>query len=239
MSGQPSSSEWLVVLRANGVVDSVHGGAPVTWLGHPLVSAPGTAGVLRRAAADLLRDAASANVRRRVVRCVEDGVEVDVELLLVEAVPLRRTHSRVFDLVTRTLEFFASQAKASEIDLTIDKADNVPAAFVFDGEKIAWALATLVANALRYARKHVAVHVRYEEDDPALAIDVADDGPGMPASQARWLFEPNPSTGRSTGLALLMVRDVLHAHRGIVSVATEPGRGTTFTMRLPRITGVS
>ena len=231
-------AEWLVVLRADGVVDSVHGGAPVTWLGHPLVSAPGTAGLLRRAATELLKEAPTANVRRRVVRCVEDGGDVDIELLLVEALPLRRAHSRIFELVTRTLDFFASQAKSSAIDLTIDKAENVPPAFLLDGEKIAWALATLVANALRYARAHVEVHVRWDEEKGDLLLEVTDDGPGMPEHQTRWLFEANPATGRSAGLALLMVRDVISAHRGTVSVQSRPGHGTTFTMRIPRLGAV-
>jgi signal transduction histidine kinase len=165
---------------------------------------------------------------------VEQEIDIDIELLLVEALPVRRAHSRIFDLVTRTLDFFASQAKTSAIDLTIDKASNVPAAFLLDGEKIGWALATLVANALRYARAHVAVHVRYAEEEGALVFDVTDDGPGMSAQQTRWLFEANPATGQSAGLALLMVRDVLSAHRGSVSVVSHPGEGTTFTMRIPR-----
>lgn len=233
-----SAADWVVVLRADGVVDSVQGGAPVTWLGHSLVNAPGTAGVLRRAAAELMREPPTSNVRRRIVQCVDDGRDVDVELLLVEALPVRRAHSRIFDLVTRTLDFFASQAKTSAIDLTIEKADDVPAAFHLDGEKIAWALATLVANALRYARTHVGVHVRCDEDG-ALRIDVTDDGPGMSEQQTRWLFEANPATGRPAGLALLLVRDVLAAHRGTVAVTSQVGEGTTFTMRIPRLEAIS
>lgn len=232
-------AEWLVVLRADGVVDAVDGGAPVTWLGHALVDAPGTAGVLRRAANDLVLGPPTSSVRRQKVRCMNGDVPVDVELLLVEALPMRRAHTRVHELVMRTLDLFSSQARTSNIDLTIDQADDVPPAVVVDSEKIAWALSTLVGNALRYARNHVAVHVRWEESIPAflpaLVIDVTDDGPGMSEHTTRWLFQRNAATGESAGLALLMVSDVLAAHRGSIGVRSQVGSGTTFTIRIPRV----
>jgi signal transduction histidine kinase len=227
--------EWLVVLRADGVVDSVEGGAPVTWLGHALVDMPGTPAVLRNAAADLVDAPPTSNVRRRKVRWMDGDKELNVEVLLVEALPLRRAHTRIHELVMRTLDVFASQAKSNKIDLTIDQAADVPTTVVLDGEKIAWALSTLVGNALRYARSHVGVHVRWDEATSELVVDVTDDGPGMPEHQTRWLFERNPASGKSAGLALLMVRDVLAAHRGSVSVRSHIGDGTTFTMRIPRV----
>jgi len=230
----PEVAEWLVVLRADGVVESAEGGAPVTWLGHRLADAPGTAAVIRQAATELVVAPPTSNVRRRRVRCVDGGKRIDVDLVLVEALPLRRAHTRVHELVMRTLDLFASQAKSNNIDLTIDQSPDVPAAVVLDSEKIAWALSTLVANGLRYARTHVQVHVRWDDSASALVIEVADDGPGMPDHRTRWLFERNPS-GQSAGLALLMVRDVMVAHRGSVAVQSQVGRGTTFTLRLPRV----
>jgi signal transduction histidine kinase len=231
----PEVAEWLVVLGADGVVESVEGGAPITWMGHPLVDAPGTAGVLRQAAAGLVLAPPTSNVRRRMVHCVEGTKKVQVEVLLVEALPLRRAHTRVHELVMRTLDLFASQAKSNNIDLTIEQAGGVPPAIVLDSEKIAWALSTLVANALRYARTHVGVHVGWDDSSSGLVVEVSDDGPGIPEHQRRWLFERNPTTGQSAGLALLMVRDVMAAHRGSVVVESQAGRGTTFTLRIPRV----
>lgn len=229
--------EWLVVLRADGVVESVEGGAPETWVGRALVDAPGTAGILRQAAADLAHahSPSTSMVRRRKVRCTLDGdAKVDVELLLVDALPLRCAPTRLQELVMRTLDIFASQATSNGIDLTIDQAKGAPAVVMIDGEKVAWALSMLVANALRYARKHVGVHVRWEEWAGELVLEVTDDGPGMPESLTRWLFERNPATGESAGLALVMVRDVITAHRGSIAVQSKLGRGTTFTARIPR-----
>jgi light-regulated signal transduction histidine kinase (bacteriophytochrome) len=228
-------ASWLIVLRADGVVDSVEGGAPRAWVGQALVDAPGVAPLVRRAAAELVEAPPTSNVRRRVVRCAVGRKKVDVEVLLVEAVPLRRARTRVDELVMRTLDLFASQARSSNIDLTIDQAPDVPPVIVVDVEKIAWVLSTLVANGLRYATAHVGVHVRWDGPTSGLLIEVTDDGPGMAGHTVQWLFERNPTNGQSTGLALVVVRDVIAAHRGTLAVESRPGRGTTFTLRIPRV----
>jgi signal transduction histidine kinase len=215
-------------------VDSVEGGASVGWLGRTLDDAPHAPAVLRQAAADVLRGPPTTRVRRRRVSCPHGDHTVEAEVLLVEALPLRRALTSVHDLVVRTLDLFQSQAKSREIDLSFDLADVTPPAVVVDREKVAWAISTLVANALRYARAHVDVRVGSDSDKRTLVIGVSDDGPGIPDQEARWLFEHNPATGKSAGLALLMVRDVVAAHRGTVSVKTTRGQGSTFTMRIPR-----
>ncbi len=230
-----SKHHWFVILRADGVVESVEGGAPVTWLGHVLAELPDAPADVRKAAEELGSSPPTSNVRRRYVTWVVNRRTIGIEVLLIEALPVRRAHTRVHELVMRTLDVFALQAKSSKIDLTIEKAPDVPAVVVLDGEKIAWALSTLVGNALRYAQSHVGVHLHWDETTSVLVFDVSDDGPGMLDHQKRWLFERNPMTGQSAGLALVMVRDVLAAHRGSVTVASRIGNGTTFTMRLPRV----
>jgi signal transduction histidine kinase len=231
---QTSISEWLVVLRADGVVDSVEGGAPPEWVGRPLAEAKGTPGVVRRAAATLMGAPPTSNVRRKKVRCLDGTTEIDVEVLLVEALPLRRAPTPVHQLVMRTLDLFASQAKSSRIELKIDQDRQVPAMVVIDAEKIAWALSTLVVNALRYTRTHVRVHVGWDDARDELVIEVADDGPGIPEGKIPWLFERDPVSGQAAGLALPMVRDVMAAHRGSVAVQNH-AVGTAFTLRVPRV----
>lgn len=229
--------EWLVVLRADGVVDAVEGGAPATWLGRSLVDAPEASEALRQAADELVRSPPTSFVRRRRVFCTDGEGQLDVELLLVEALPIRRVFTRIHDLAMRTLDLFMLQAKSSDIDLTFDLEEGIPPALSVDSEKIAWAISTLVANALRYAKKHVGVHVRWESTSNDVIVEVSDDGAGIAEAQARWLFERNPATGKAAGLALLMVRDVVAAHRGSVAVESKPGHGSKFTLRIPRVSG--
>jgi signal transduction histidine kinase len=234
-SGTPDADEWLVILRADGVVDAVEGGAPVTWLGRKLADAPSTSGTIRRAVAELMHATPTAIARRRKVSCIEGERQVEVELLLVEALPVRRALTSVHELVMRTLDLFMSQAKSNHIDLSFELAENVPPAVFVDSEKIAWAISMLVANALRYAKSHVGVHVRWESAPNDLVITVQDDGAGIPEAQARRLFERDPVTGKAAGLALLMVKDIVASHRGSVAVTSKPGHGSAFTLRIPRL----
>ena len=231
--------DWVVVLRPDGVVDSVDGGAPSTWLGRVLGDAPDAPEAVRRAARDVTRPT-SRYVRRRVVNARHGDRLADVELLVVNALPIRHVYARIDELVMQTLDAFVAQARASKIELRVEQERDVPAALVLDREKIAWALATLVGNAMRYAQQgravlpRVRVRIRWDAEREELVVAVADNGPGVPPQQVRWLFERDPSTGRSAGLALVMVRDVVAAHHGSIDVKSTIDKGTTFTVRIPR-----
>jgi PAS domain S-box-containing protein len=67
-------------------------------------------------------------------------------------------------------------------------------------------------------------------------VTVRDDGPGIPADTLRRVFEPFFTTkplGRGTGLGLSVVHGVMKAHKGVVTVQSEVGRGTTFELLFP------
>ena len=69
-----------------------------------------------------------------------------------------------------------------------------------------------------------------------VAVSVADDGPGIDASLRDRVFEPfftTKSAGRGTGLGLSICRRIAEAHGGVLEVASNPGAGARFTVRLP------
>lgn len=230
---------WTVILRADGFVDMVEG-APSTWVGHALHDVPGVPAELV-AAADALRalPPSPASLRIRSVHWAGGHAE----LVLLEALPLRRTLVNVSELLLRTLDVFLTQARNSEVDMQLDAGADLPAVLFVDGEKLAWALTTLVGNALRAfddheAREraaHITLLAAWNAERRVLELTVRDTGRGMPESRSRWLFEQDPSTGRSAGLALAMVRDVMVAHRGSVSVHSAVGVGTSITLHVPRL----
>ena len=68
----------------------------------------------------------------------------------------------------------------------------------------------------------------------AVEVVVRDNGVGIPAAQISRIFEPYFTTkSKGTGLGLALVRQTIHDHGGTISVASEPGRGTAFTVTIP------
>jgi two-component system OmpR family sensor kinase len=156
--------------------------------------------------------------------------------------PLKRVPTDVRALVNATMSIFADQAAAADVSLTARVDDDVPAQATVDPEKTAWAISTLIGNALRFVRRgtrrmpggSIDVHVKRGAEPGALAIEVADDGPGIPGDKLPWLFRRREGEPIAAGLALCLVRDVALAHGGDVDVrsSTEAEHGTSITVSL-------
>jgi signal transduction histidine kinase len=95
------------------------------------------------------------------------------------------------------------------------------------------------ADALKkYGGSQVTVSVDSDPSDPWITIRVADDGPGMTEEVARRCMEPYFSTkarGESTGMGLALVHALVTGAGGQVEIHSAPGRGTTFSLILPRV----
>jgi two-component system OmpR family sensor kinase len=121
------------------------------------------------------------------------------------------------------------------------------AAFLVDGDeaRLRQVIGNLMSNALTHTPPGTPVHVTIgsgalDSGAQAVVLDVADEGPGMPADQAQRVFERfyradqarNRSSG-GTGLGLAIVAGLVEAHGGTVSVRTAPGQGADFQVKLP------
>jgi signal transduction histidine kinase/CheY-like chemotaxis protein len=96
----------------------------------------------------------------------------------------------------------------------------------------------LLSNALKYTTEGEIV-VGLGGDDAEVALTVADTGVGIPLAQQSRIFDRfhrGDGTDRTSGagIGLALVADAVQAHQGKVEVSSEPGRGSTFTVRLPR-----
>jgi signal transduction histidine kinase len=105
-----------------------------------------------------------------------------------------------------------------------------------DEIQIGQVLFNLLRNAVQAVDGRGRIVVAAARDGDAVRIDVGDDGPGIdPERQAR-IFEPLFSTRpRGLGLGLAVSRDLAEANGGTLSVSSQPGRGATFSVRLPAL----
>jgi two-component system sensor histidine kinase SenX3 len=129
-------------------------------------------------------------------------------------------------------------ADSRDVDIVSSLAPGVQ---VFgDAGLLATAIRNLVGNAINYSEPGTRVAVSVRAEDQLVEIAVADQGPGIPQSQQARIFERfyriDPARSRGTGgtgLGLAIVKHICANHGGEVTVWSEKGHGSTFTMRLP------
>jgi signal transduction histidine kinase len=116
--------------------------------------------------------------------------------------------------------------------------DTEPAEIEVDAMRLQRAMQNLLGNAVQaiHSRPGGRIDLRTWVADSVLNISVRDNGPGIPLEVKERLFEPFMTFGKTggTGLGLAIVRNVVDAHRGQISVESEPGEGTEFHIRLPQ-----
>jgi signal transduction histidine kinase len=130
------------------------------------------------------------------------------------------------------------------ISLHLDESLTEAPVVLGDEGRLRQIVGNLVTNALTHTPGDTRVTVTVTEDaaDPRmLVLRVADQGPGMDPADAGRAFERfyRVDTARTraaggTGLGLAIVASLVAAHGGTVDLATAPGQGATFTVRLPR-----
>jgi signal transduction histidine kinase len=128
---------------------------------------------------------------------------------------------------------------ASHRQVTVRLAP-VPAVITGDGGRLTEALTNVVVNAIQYNRSGGTVAVEVRRDAAEVAIDVHDTGIGIPSGDCERIFEPfyRADAARSrdaggAGLGLAVTRAIVERHGGRIACTSEPGAGTTISIRLP------
>ncbi|WP_353720421.1 ATP-binding protein [Dyadobacter sp. 676] len=130
-----------------------------------------------------------------------------------------------------------TQAESRDIRLQIEE-NGVRSHVLADSEKTAWVLTNLISNAIRYSYDHSSVQIALTEDDETVQIAVRDNGQGISQEYKDKIFDRYfrvPGSAREgTGLGLAISREFMEAQNGTLTVESELGAGSTFTIGLKK-----
>jgi PAS domain S-box-containing protein len=107
----------------------------------------------------------------------------------------------------------------------------------FDTAQVQEVISNIITNAIQAIPDSGEVKIKTSEDDSNVYIEIADTGTGIPKDNLDKIFIPFYSSkeyGKGTGLGLSIAKKVIKEHEGDISVKSYIGKGTTFTIRLPK-----
>ena len=141
----------------------------------------------------------------------------------------------VAEPLTSCLASLKNQFEDRAISVTVDIQTALPQ-IALDRDQLEQVFFTLIKNALEAVKDGGKIALEIGADDNDVVTTITDSGAGIPAEQLVHLFEPYRTTKEhGTGLGLMISQRIVRDHGGTISVESEPGRGTTFTVRLPRL----
>ena len=133
-------------------------------------------------------------------------------------------------------------AESKNIDLVV--GGHADAMVYGDQDQLVTALRNLIDNAIRYSPENTRVGIGIRSKDGLVAVSVTDQGEGLSPEDQERVFERfyRVDAARSrhtggTGLGLSIVKHVVANHGGEVTLWSQPGQGSTFTIRLPELEG--
>ncbi len=143
---------------------------------------------------------------------------------------------RIADVVSSVYDILRSVAHERDVSLLVDGLDTLPP-ILADERRLFNAMYNLVNNAVPEVPPggSVTVRGRTEQEGTAISLSVVDTGKGMPPEVRDSLFTYQALSRKAggTGLGTKIVKDVVDAHGGRITVETEQGLGTSFHITLP------
>jgi len=174
---------------------------------------------------------------RHLVRLLNDLLDLarsDAGRLTIKPVP-----TETAPLVEDAVRTMRAQFDARGQRLDVDLEAGLPR-IEADTDRIRQILVNLLTNANEYCPENAAIEVKARGAGADVEIDVIDDGPGIPEEQLAHIFErfSRGDAGETqrvggTGLGLAISKSLVELHGGTIEAESEPGRGSTFRVRLP------
>lgn len=184
--------------------------------------------------------------QKNLVESIKDDtnrlLKITSELLNITQVESGNVQLALFpenpsEIIQYAIEATKTQAEQKQIAVIFNNNDSQSKVLI-DHEKTAWVLTNLIANAIRYSYDNAQVTVSISESDDTLAIAVQDTGQGIAPQYKDKIFDryfrvPGTET-EGTGLGLAISKEFIEAQGGSITVESDYGSGSTFTIRLQK-----
>ena len=156
---------------------------------------------------------------------------------------LQLSQIAVSELLADVQTSFSGQAEEKEVNLAIDATDSIEALMIEgDAGRLDQVLSNLVVNALRHTPAGGTICLKAYAKEENVCIEVVDTGEGIPEEDLPFVFDRfwrgdrarSHLAGEGGGLGLAIAKQLIQTHNGRISVNSQLGSGTTFTITLPR-----
>ncbi len=172
----------------------------------------------------------------RIIYIVKDLEQL--EKLERERYTLKYSSFSMNTLIEKLLENFALQIKEKNLVVSLDMEDIM---IVADEERISQVMVNLISNAVKYTQEGDKIIIHMEESNEEVKVTISDTGIGIDKEEIPYVFErfyrADKSRNRKTGgagIGLAIVKTIVEAHGGSITIESEKGKGTSFTVRLPK-----
>jgi signal transduction histidine kinase len=199
---------------------------------------------LRGIAETALNSSDPALLRDALADCLEESDRViemlntlmDISEAETGTMTLRREPTDLDDLIRQSVELYEDLAEERGVEIRT----NVPSTLVVevDRNRMRQVLANLIDNGVKYTPAGGVVEIAAHRDNADAAVTVSDTGVGIPADELPRIWDrlyrgDKSRSSRGLGLGLSLVKAIVAAHGGKVSVRSRPGEGSIFELRLP------
>lgn len=178
-------------------------------------------------------------------RRIQDQVErlttlvnelLDLSRIESGAIALNPEPVRVLDLVRETVGTLAPRTPASRVHFEVSGDEE--ATVEGDRQGLARVLGNLLDNAMKFSPAGGAIWVHAATEPAGVLLTIRDEGPGIQPEDLPRVFErfytgDRSRAGAGAGLGLAIVKHMVRAHNGAITVDSRPGHGATFSLRLP------
>lgn len=202
--------------------------ASIAWNAQLLLSQMGVEEQAGRRQLELIEQAAV--WMKRLIGDLLNASQIESGTLKVDLEPLR-AHQQVKEAVA----LMGSEAAEGSVRLEMDVPEDM--LILGDSERLHQILLNLLSNGVRFSPQGGRVLVRARAQDGEARFEVVDEGPGIAEADLPHIFERywrKLKGGKGgIGLGLFIVKGIVEAHGGNISVETRPGQGAKFSFTLP------